>query len=161
MPTEFYEDLSVGDAHEFGSYTVEKEDIVSFAEQYDPQPFHVDETAAERSMFGGLIASGWHTASVTMRMLVENIVRDSSITGAIGVDNLRWKQPVRPDDTLSVMTEVLDKEPWNDDLGLVHSSTTVYNQNDTEVMSMVNLVLYRMRCTDSDEEERDSGRTPD
>lgn len=146
MPTEFYEDLSPGDTRKFGSYTVEKDEIVSFAEQYDPQPFHVDETAAEQSMFSGLIASGWHTAAMTMRMIVENIIRDSSATGAIGIDNLRWKQPVRPDDTLSVTTEILEKEPWDDDLGLVRSSTTVYNQDDTEVMTMVGLMLYRMRA---------------
>jgi acyl dehydratase len=145
MSTEYYEDLSVGDRHEFGSYTVKKEEIVSFAEQYDPQSFHIDEEAAERSMFGGLIASGWHTAAMTMRMVVDNSVRDSGATGAIGVDELRWKQPVRPGDTLSVQTEVLEKEPWNDDLGLVHSGTTVYNQDDTEVMSMVGLTLYEMR----------------
>lgn len=145
MPMEFYEDLSIGDTREFGSYTVEKDEIVSFAEQYDPQPFHVDETAAEQSMFGGLIASGWHTAAMTMRMIVENIIRDSSATGAVGIDNLRWKQPVRPDDTLSVTTEILEKESWDDDLGLVRSGTSVYNQDDTEVMSMEGLMLYRMR----------------
>jgi acyl dehydratase len=145
MPAEYYEDISVGDTDEFGSYDVEKEDIVSFAEQYDPQPFHIDENAAEQSMFGGLIASGWHTAAMTMRMVVDNTLRDSSAEGAIGIDELRWEQPVQPGDTLSVRTEVLEKEPWNDDLGLVHSNTTVYNQNDIEVMSMIGLTLYRMR----------------
>jgi acyl dehydratase len=145
MPAEYYEDISVGDTNEFGSYTVEKEDIVSFAEQYDPQPFHIDEDAAEQSMFGGLIASGWHTAAMTMRMVVDNTLQDSNAEGAIGVDELRWKQPVQSGDTLSVRTEVLEKEPWNDDLGLVHSGTTVYNQDDTEVMSMIGLTLYRMR----------------
>lgn len=149
MPLEFYEDLSIGDTREFGGYTVEKEELVSFAEQYDPQPFHIDEDAAEQSMFGGLIASGWHTAAVTMRMLVENIIRDSSATGAIGVDNLRWRQPVRPDDTLSVKIEVVEKEPWDENLGLVHSRTTVYNQDETEVMSMIGLVLYQMRNSSS------------
>jgi acyl dehydratase len=145
MPAEYYEDISVGDTDEFGSYDVKKEDIVSFAEQYDPQPIHINEDAAEQSMFGGLIASGWHTAAMTMRMLVDNILRDSSAEGAIGIDELRWKQPVQPGDTLSVRTEVLEKEPWDDNLGLVHSGTTVYNQDDTEVMSMIGLTLYRMR----------------
>jgi acyl dehydratase len=145
MPAAYYEDISVGDTDAFGSYDVEKEDIINFAEQYDPQPFHVDEDAAEQSMFGDLIASGWHTAAMTMRMIVDNTLRDSSAEGAIGVDELRWKQPVQPGDTLSVRTEVLEKEPWNDDLGLVHSGTTVYNQDDIEVMSMIGLTLYRMR----------------
>lgn len=145
MPTEYYEDISVGDTREFGSYTVGKEEIVEFAEQYDPQSFHIDESAAEESMFGGLIASGWHTASMTMRMLVDNVIQRSSAEGAIGIDELRWKQPVQPGDTLSVRTEVLEKEPWNDKLGLVHTSTTVFNQDDTEVMSMIGLTLYRLR----------------
>lgn len=150
MPTEYYEDISVGDTREFGSYTVEKTDIIEFAEQYDPQPFHVDENAAEESMFGGLVASGWHTASMTMRMLVDNVIQRSSAEGAIGVDELRWKQPVQPDDILSVRTEVLEKEPWNDELGLVHTGTTVFNQNDTEVMSMIGLTLYRCRDENAD-----------
>lgn len=145
MSMEYYEDLSIGDTREFGSYTVEKEGIVEFAEQYDPQSFHINESAAEESIFGSLIASGWHTAAMTMRMLVDNVLQQSSAEGAIGVDELRWKQPVRPGDTLSVRTEVLDKEPWNDELGLVHSGTTVLNQDDTEVMSMIGLTLYRLR----------------
>ena len=143
--TDYYEDLAVGDSREFGDYTVSEEEIVRFAEQYDPQPFHVDGEAAERSMFGGLIASGWHTASVTMRMLVEHHLADSAATGALGVDDLRWPNPVRPGDALSVRTEVMEKEPWQGDLGLVRSETTTLNQDDETVMSMVGLVLYERR----------------
>ena len=145
MPEEYFEDLEVGDTREFGSYEATKEEILEFAEQYDPQPFHVDEEQAEQSMFGGLIASGWHTASMTMRMLVDNVMAESKATGAVGVDELRWRQPVRPGDTLTVETEVLAKEPdYMPGIGLVRSGTTVYGDG-TEVMSFVGLVLYEMR----------------
>jgi acyl dehydratase len=152
MTDEYFEDLTVGDTREFGSYEVTKAEILEFAEQYDPQPFHVDEEKAKESMFGGLIASGWHTGSMTMRMLVDNVMRESRASGAVGVDDLRWTQPVRPGDTLTVETKVLDKEPgYMPGLGLVRSGTTVY-ADGTQVMSFVGLVLYEMR-----EPERSEG----
>jgi acyl dehydratase len=141
----YYEDVEIGDTQSFGEYEVTKEEVLEFAEKYDPQPFHVDEEAARESMFGGLIASGWHTASMTMRMFADNIVEETNSTGALGVDELRWKRPVRPGDTLRVEMEILDKEPWNDSLGIVHSGTKVFNQDDVEVMSYVGLLLFRMR----------------
>lgn len=144
MPSGYYEDIETGTTREFGSYTVEKEEIISFAEQYDPQPFHVDESAAEDSIFGELVASGWHTAAMTMRMLVDHRLDDDRSMGAVGIDELQWKQPVRPGDTLSVRTEVVDKEPWDDDLGLVCSRTTVF-ADEREVMSMTGNVLYQRR----------------
>lgn len=144
MLSGYYEDIEIGATQEFGSYTVEKEEIVSFAEQYDPQPFHVDESAAEDSIFGELVASGWHTAAMTMRILVDNRLEDDRSMGAVGVDDLRWKQPVRPGDTLTVRTEVVDKEPWDEDLGLVSSRTTVFAE-ETEAMSMIGRVLYQRR----------------
>ncbi|PSP90156.1 dehydratase [Halobacteriales archaeon QS_4_69_34] len=146
MTREFFEDVAVGETREFGDRTVDREEMIEFAEQFDPQPFHVDEAAAEQSMFGGLIASGWHTAAMTMGLLVDNLMVESAATGAIGVDDLRWENPVRPGDTLSVRTEVLDKEPWGGgSLGLVRSGTTTLNQDDDTVMSMVGLVLYERR----------------
>lgn len=145
MPSGYYEDIEIGATREFGSYTVEKEEIISFAEQYDPQPFHVDESAAEDSIFGELVASGWHTAAMTMRMLVDHRLEDDRSMGAVGVDELRWKQPVRPGETLSVRTEVVDKELWDDDLGLVCSRTTVFS-DEREVMSMTGNVLYQRRA---------------
>jgi acyl dehydratase len=114
----------------------------AFAEQYDPQPFHVDEEAAEESLFGGLVASGWHTAAMTMRMIVDNMPAESASSGAIGVDDLRWKRPVRPDDRLHVRSEVVDKEPWSGQYGLVHNRTTVYTEDDQEAMSFVGKILY-------------------
>lgn len=144
MPSGYYEDIEIGTTREFGSYTVEKEEIISFAEQYDPQPFHVDESAAEDSIFGELVASGWHTAAMTMRMLVDHRLDDDRSMGAVGIDDLRWNQPVRPGETLSVRTEVVDKEPWNEKLGLVSSHTTVFADGN-EVMSMTGNILYQRR----------------
>ena len=145
MTREAFEDIEVGDERRFGSYEVTREELLDFAERYDPQSFHTDETAAAESLFGGLIASGWHTAAMTMSMLVANLFSGSAATGAVGVDELRWPNPVRPGDTLSVHTEVIDTEPWNESLGLVRSRTTTYDQNDEAVMSMVGLVLYERR----------------
>lgn len=143
--TTYYEDLEPGDVLNFDGYEMTREEIVEFAAQYDPQPFHVDEDAARASMFGGLIASGWHTASATMRLVVDNVLSESAARGAIGVDELRWTQPVRPGDSLGVELEVLDKEPWEGDLGLVRIGYSVTTDDGTEVMSMIGLVLYEMR----------------
>lgn len=147
---EHFEDVSVGDTREFGSYEVSAEEIVEFAERYDPQPFHTDPEAARESMFGELVASGWHTASMCMRMLVDNYMNDSGAQGATGVDELRWRRPVRPGDTLSVRTEVLSTEPWvgAPGYGVVESETVVENQDDEEVLSMVARVLFERRETE-------------
>lgn len=145
MAREFFEDIEIGDTRAFGSRDVTREEILEFAERYDPQSFHTDPEAAAESMFGGLIASGWQTASMTMRMLVENVFSESGATGAVGVDELRWPAPVRPGDTLSVRTEVLDTEPYSDGLGLVRSHSSTVNQDGEEVLSMVGLMLYRRR----------------
>ena len=126
MTAVHYEDIEVGETQEFGEYTVTKDEILEFAEQYDPQPFHVDEAAAEDSPFGELIASGWHTASICMRLLVRGPLGDQAGMGARGVDELRWHQPVKPGDTLSIRTEVLDKRPSKSapDRGYVDSRLT-------------------------------------
>jgi acyl dehydratase len=140
---ETFEDVEVGDnfAAE-DTYEVTREEIIEFAEQYDPQPFHVDEEAAKESHFGGLVASGWHTCSMAMRLLVDGLLSEDGSMGAAGVDDLRWYEPVRPGDTLRLEGEVVDKGPWSDSLGLVHSRTELYNPDDL-VMSYVGLVLWR------------------
>ncbi len=139
-----YEDVTVGDTRSFGEYEVTREEILEFAGQYDPQSFHVDEDAAESSIFGGLVASGWHTAAMTMRMLVDGELNDSGAMGAVGVDELRWPNPVRPGDVLSLSTEVLEKEPFREGVGLVCSRTVTTNDDGETVMSMVGRVLYPM-----------------
>lgn len=142
---EYFEDISVGDEQEFGNYTVDQEEIISFAEQYDPQPFHTSESDAKESEFEGLIASGIHTLAILQRMATENILRDSSAQGALGIEDLRWKQPVRPGDTLTVKTKVLEKKPWLDGFGVVKYKAKVYDQNQKELLSLVELVRYRTR----------------
>ena len=145
MAEDFYEDLEVGETREFGSEEVTEAEIVEFAERYDPQPFHVDREAAADSIFGGVVASGWHTAAMCMRLLVEHYLSGTKTIGAIGVDELRWPTAVRPGDTLRVRTEVGEKEPWRPGIGLVHSETTVFNDADETVMTMTGLVLLERR----------------
>jgi acyl dehydratase len=141
MP-KYYEDYEVGDTTEFGERTVTKEEIIEFAEKYDPQQMHVDEEAAAETMFGGLIASGWHTAAVCMRMYVEHMI-DTASQGARGVDELRWIRPVRPGDTLTATAEVVDVYPDEESsaIGYVDTKLTAYNQNDEPVLSWIGLEI--------------------
>ncbi|QSG09728.1 MaoC family dehydratase [Halapricum desulfuricans] len=140
----YFEDISVGETETFGSYTVSRDEIVEFARQYDPQPFHVDGEAAAESPFGGLVASGWHTAAMTMRVLVDGFLERAATRGALGVDELRWYDPVRPGDTLSARTEVVATEPWSDAYGKV--DVRVETHVDGEVVcSMVGLILFARR----------------
>jgi acyl dehydratase len=136
--TRFFEDLVIGDTFELGTYDVTEPEIRTFAEQYDPQWIHTDpDRAREESMFGGLIASGWHTAAMTMRLLVDGFLADTAMLGAKGVDELRWRQPVRPGDTLSATVEVIDREAERSDRGLVRLSIRTTNDADETVCSMV------------------------
>lgn len=148
MPT-YYEDVEVGDTYSFGDQTISKDEIIEFAEQYDPQTYHVDEEAAEDSLFGELIASGWHTASLCMREFVENVA-DEAWLGARGIDDLRWIKPVTPGDTLSVTVEIVDKRPLEDDptVGHVDTRLTAYNQDDEAVITWIGLGIVARRDTD-------------
>ena len=141
----FYEDIPVGEARSFGRRTVTAEEIVEFAEQFDPQPMHTDREAAAETMYGGLIASGWHTASLTMRMLVDEYLSETATVGGKGVDELRWRRPVRPGDTLSVDVEVLDKSVETPDRGLVRTRTATHNDDGEAVFTMVALVMMARR----------------
>ncbi|WP_433629594.1 MaoC family dehydratase [Halomicrococcus sp. NG-SE-24] len=130
---------------EFGRYEVTKEEIIEFARQYDPQPFHVDEAAAADSMYDGLIASGWHTCAMTMRMLVDNVIGETGSLGSPGVDEIQFRRPVRPGDVLSVRSEVTGKRPLEDDRtrGLVQSHVETLNDDDTVVLSMDTAMFVR------------------
>jgi acyl dehydratase len=144
---DYYEDLAVGDVTEYGSKTMSKAEIIEFATKYDPQPFHIDEEAAKETMFGGIAASGWHTAAVCMRLLVDGVLRDQASMGAAGVDELRWKRPVYPGDTISIRVEVLAKEPDPNDpaRGRVRSKVTGVNQDGDPVISWEGLGLVARR----------------
>jgi acyl dehydratase len=145
----FFEDFRPGDVTDTGSVTVTREEILAFARQFDPQPFHVDEEAARRSPYGGLIASGWHTASLCMRLIVALLGSDSGSLGSPGVDELRWLKPVRPGDELSVHVEVLDAIPSRSkpDRGLVKLRYVMRNQNGEDVMTMIALGLVLRRAS--------------
>lgn len=141
----YFEDIEVGDTDAFGSYEVTESELREFAEQYDPQPIHVDAEAAGESMYGGLIASGWHTCAMTMRMLVDNHFADSAAMGAKGINELRFRRPVRPGDVLSVRTEVLETEVESPERGVVRARTETLNGDDEVVLSMESEVMYARR----------------
>jgi len=143
----YFEDVQVGQTHRFGHYEVTTEEIIAFAREFDPQPFHLDAEAAKQSMFGGLIASGWHTGAMFIRMINDHAIPGAATTGAIGFDDLRWLKPVRPGDVLSVESRVKEKvdAPNRHNLGIVKIESRVLNQQDDAVMTLTSLVLYRRR----------------
>lgn len=143
----YFEDLTVGEETDFGRYEVSAEEVVDYARQFDPQPFHLDEAAARQSMFGGLIASGWHTGAMMMRMVCDSRPAGAGAMGAMGFDDLRWLQPVRPGDVLHCRSKVLEKIPSRSkpDRGLVKLQTTVFNQHEEPVMQLTSLVLFKRR----------------
>ena len=136
--TRYFEDFTVGEAIELGSVEVTEAAITGFAEQYDPQPFHIDAAAAARSPFGGLIASGWHTAALFMRLFADAVLLDSSSQGASGIDQMRWRAPVRPGDTLAGRATVLDarRSATAPNRGTVTVLSEMRNQDGTVVLSM-------------------------
>jgi len=145
----WFEDIQVGDTVEVGPVTVTQEEIVEFASRFDPQPFHVDPEAAANTPYGGLIASGWHTAALFMGMLVPAVMLDSASLGSPGVEELRWFAPVRPGDVLRGRSTVLDARPsqTNASRGTVTTFGEVLNQDDVVVMTMKARTFYARRPT--------------
>jgi acyl dehydratase len=145
--TKYYEDLSVGDRFPFGEYDVTDEEIREFAGNYDPQPFHLDAEAAAESVFGELVASGWHTASISMRLLVDHAFDDIAIMGGRGVDDLRWHSPIYPGETLSGAAEVVAKpeDGLRDARGNVDFEITITKPDGSVAMSYVTLSMVRRR----------------
>jgi acyl dehydratase len=143
----YWEDFRVGDRAPLGSRTVSAAETVAFAREYDPQPFHVDEAAAKQSMYGGLIASGWHTVSLVMRMMVDAYLNESASLGSPGVENVRWLKPVRPGDTIRAEREVLETRASSSrpQMGIVKTRWLVYNQHDELVMSMEGYGMFERR----------------
>lgn len=141
----WFDDFRAGEVFEFGDCLVEQADIVGFARQFDPQPFHIDAEAATRSVYGGLIASGWHTAALMMRMMVDHFIPPASSMGSAGMDELRWLKPVRPGDRLRVRLTVTAVKPSvsRPDRGVVHQQVTVLNQRDEAVMTCHGTGMYR------------------
>jgi acyl dehydratase len=146
----YFEDYLEGDVHRFGSIAVEADEMVAFAKRFDPQVFHADPEAAKQTPFGGLIASGWHTAGLMMRLYVEHYLTHVASLASPGLDELRWLKPVRPGDRLSVRVTVLKAAPSKSkpDRGAVTSFIEVFNQADEAVMTLkaVNIIARRPPC---------------
>ena len=144
----YLEDMKIGQKASFGNYRVTRDEVIDFASKYDPQPFHLDDDAAAKTHFGRLSASGWHTAAMTMSMLVENLKNAKQAgLGSPGLDELRWLKPVYPGDTLRVETELTDVRPSRSrpEMGRIHSLVTVFNQDDVPVMTMKSIGLVATR----------------
>lgn len=143
----YWEDIKAGDVVELGSRTMDKERMVSFAREFDPQPFHTDEKAAAASIWGGLIASGWHTGSVLMRIFYEGFLKDAAGLGSPGLDELRWLKPVRPGDTLSARLTVLEATASRSkpDRGIIRSLMEVRNQHGEVVMTTTGINFFSRR----------------
>lgn len=145
----YLDEFAVGQTARFGAYEVTREEVLRFASAYDPQPFHLDdEAAAANPIFGRMAASGWHTAAMAMRMLVDH----SKATGGTsiaspGVDELRWLRPVYPGDTLRMESEVLEVRPSRSraDIGSVKLLLSVFNQHDDKVMTHIGIMLVKRR----------------
>ena len=147
----YWEDFKVGETHQIGEKRVDKDDIIVFAKQFDPQPFHVDEAAAKVSLYGGLIASGWHTVALVMRMMCDSYMLDSASLGSPGIDNLKWLAPVRPGDTIRAQRTTLEvrASASRPEMGLVKTRWEVFNQNGEQVMTMEGYGMFRRRSLGS------------
>ncbi len=143
----YWEDFEVGQTAPMGEKRIERDEVIAFATKYDPQPFHVDEDAAGKSMYGGLIASGWHTCALVMRMMVDSYLNDSASLGSPGVDSVRWLKPVRPGDTIRATRTVLETRASKSrpEMGVVKSRWDVFNQDGDLVMTMEGFGLFTRR----------------
>lgn len=143
----YFEDFKVGETSEMGRRVVDRDEVIAFARDFDPQPFHIDEEAAGASMFGGLIASGWHTVSMVMRMMCDSYLLQSASLGSPGVDHVKWLKPVRPGDTIRAVRTVLEARVSKSkpDVGIVKTRWDVYNQADEPVMTMEGYGMFRVR----------------
>ena len=146
MGRRYLEDFAVGETFGSGRLRVDKEQIKAFAAEFDPQPFHLDEDAARDTIFRGLAASGWHTAALTMRLLVESEIEPAGGIVGAGFDEFRWPRPVRPGDELHIESEVLEVRPSKSrsNQGLIKVRTTTLNQKDEAVqIQIANLIVPR------------------
>ena len=143
----YFEDYLPGAVFEYGNIRVTEAEIIEFARRYDPQDMHVDPEAAARGRFGGLVASGWHTAAVTMRLVVDNFLPKAASLASPGIDELRWLKPVRPGDVLRIRVTVLEATPSRSrsDRGMVRSFVEALNQDGDVIISMKPMNIIRRR----------------
>ncbi len=146
-PTLYLDDFKTGEVREFGRYVVSREEIIDFATRYDPQPFHVDEVAAKSSPYEGLIASGWMTCAIAMRMVCDGYLLQTASLGSPGVDQIRWLQPVRPGDVLRMRVTVREVKPSRSkpDRGIAHTGWELLNQRDETVLTSEGMGMFRRR----------------
>lgn len=147
----YWEDLPVGTTIELGSLTVDRAEVIDFASKYDPQPFHLDDEAAARSMFGRLAASGWHTCAMVMGLMARNFLQESSSLGSPGLEKLKWLKPVYPDDTITLRQRIIESRPMNSrpDVGLVRTLWEAFNQDGEQVLMMDGYGMFRRRTPDA------------
>lgn len=143
----YFEDYATGSVHEFGSIAVELDEVITFGKRFVPLPYHTDPELAKESIYGGLIASGWHTAGLMMRLYSDHYLSKVANLGSPGVDELRWDKPVRPGDELSIRVTVLETKLSSSkpDRGIVRSFVEVLNQNREVVMSLKSVNFVRSR----------------
>jgi acyl dehydratase len=147
MTKQYLEDFAAGQVYRSNRMQVDKGQILAFASQFDPQPYHLDEEAARKSVFKGLAASGWHTAAVTMRLLVESEFQPADGILGVALEELSWPRPVRPGDELRVESQVLEvrQSKLRDDRGVIRVRTTTFNQNDQPVQIFTGNLLVPRR----------------
>ena len=145
--TYFWEDMAVGQVRDLGTISPSREDIIAFASQFDPQPFHLDDAAGAASVFGGLCASGWHTCSMAMRLMVTNFLKDTSSMGSPGLESIHWKKPVFPGDSLRLQTTVLETKPMGrrPDVGMTRNLWEMFNQHGDKVLHMEGWGMFKRR----------------
>ena len=144
----YFEDLEIGAETYFGSYEVTREEVIEFAQKYDPQPFHLSDEAAAKTHFGRIAASGWHTCAMTMAVIARHVVANEQAgLGSPGIDELRWLKPVYPGDTLHVRGKIVEKTPSRSkpEIGSFRTQNTVTNQDDVPVLTFQSIVLIRRR----------------
>ena len=148
MSHRYLEDLAPGQRYGTGSWTVDLDQIRAFARQFDPQPFHLDPEAAKQTLFGELVASGWHTMGITMRLIVEGETRLAGGFLGAGVDNVEWPNPVRPGDTLRVESEIVEVRPSRSkpDRGTVRVRSTTFNQRGEPVLDFTARLIVPTRA---------------
>jgi acyl dehydratase len=150
MSFRYFEDFAEGATLELGEFSLTADEIVEFARKYDPQPMHTDLEAARLSVYGGLIASGWHTVASYMRLVVDNVLRGTESIGSPGVENLRWLKPVRPGDRLRARFHIVEARQSNSrpDWGIVRSRGELLNQDDDVVMTLEAVNFFGRRPPD-------------
>jgi len=147
----YWDDLEIGFTQRFGPIAVDRDEVLAFAERYDPQPFHLSDEAAAETHFGRLAASGWHSCAMMMGALVRHWQQtpgwQEASLGALGLDELRWRKPVFPGDTLHGVTEVIEKieSKSRPEMGILKMRMQLVNQHDEEVLSLVSVVLRKRR----------------